>query len=132
MRTDRYLWAIRLYKTRSLAAKHCSVGKVKRNGKSLKPSAVLKIGDILSVPVTGETHKRTIEVLELLEKRVAAPIAQAAYRDITPEDVLKEAAAKRRANREAREARQEGDQGRITKKQRRLWQQQIRGFRDEE
>ena len=122
MRTDRYLWAIRLFKTRSLAARECQAGKVKRDGHALKPASTLKIGDRLEVPAADGSHKRLIEVVELLEKRVAAPIAQAAYQDHTPADILKEAAARREANRQARETRKEGDQGRLTKKRRRLWE----------
>jgi len=131
MRVDKYLWAIRLFKTRTLAAKQCEAGKVKRAGKSLKPSSSLKPDDILVVPAADDTHKRTIKVIELIEKRVSSPIAQAAYDDITPEDILKEAAEKRAIHREERDLRQQGDQGRMTKRQRRIWQKQIHGFKDE-
>lgn len=122
VRTDRYLWAIRLFKTRSLAAKECQAGKVKRLGHALKPATVLKVGDLLEVPAADGSHKRHIEVVELLQKRVAAPIAQAAYIDRTPAEVLQEAAERRENNRQAREHRKEGDQGRLTKKRRRLWE----------
>lgn len=122
VRTDRYLWAIRLFKTRSLAARECQAGKVKRHGKNLKPSSKLQVGDHLEVPSPDGTHKRLIEVVELLEKRVSAPLAQAAYQDHTSAEVLAEAEKRREDRRTNREARQEGDQGRLTKKRRRLWE----------
>ncbi len=122
MRVDKYLWAIRLFKTRSLAAKECTAGKVKRDGKNLKPSTSLKIGDRIEVPATDGSHKREIEVVELLEKRVAAPLARAAYIDHTSAEVLAEAERRRLEKKEARQIRQEGDQGRLTKKKRRLWE----------
>lgn len=131
MRIDKWLWAVRIYKTRSLAAKQCAAGKVKRDGKNMKASASLKIGDLLEVPAADDSHKRRLEVLELLEKRVSAPLAQAAYRDHTPEETLAAAKQKRAEKKEAREYRKEGDQGRLTKKQHRVWQSQIRGFSDD-
>lgn len=122
MRIDKWLWAVRLYKTRSRAAHDCSAGKVKREGKNLKPSAALKPGDQLEVPTPDNTYKRTIEVVELLEKRVSAPLAQAAYRDHTPPEILAEAENRRIANKENRRNRREGDQGRLTKQKRRRWE----------
>lgn len=122
MRVDKWLWAVRLYKTRSKAAHDCSAGKVKRSGKNLKPSSALKPGDRLEVPSPDNTYKRDIEVVELLEKRVGAPIAQAAYRDHTPAEILAEAEQRRLANKENRRTRREGDQGRLTKRKRRQWE----------
>ncbi|MFT6239714.1 MAG: ribosome-associated heat shock protein Hsp15 [Paracoccaceae bacterium] len=123
MRVDKWLWAVRLYKTRSKASHDCSAGKVKRAGTTLKPSTSLKLGDLLEVPSPDNTYKRSIEVVELLEKRVSAPIAQAAYQDHTPAEVLAEAERRRLANKENRETRKEGDQGRLTKRKRRNWEE---------
>lgn len=128
MRVDKWLWAVRLYKTRSMASHDCSAGKVKRDGKTLKPSAALKIGDHLEVPAPDNTYKRAIEVIELLEKRVAAPIAQAAYQEHTSPEILAEAERRRLALKENRRRRKEGDQGRLTKRQRRRWEQDEGNF----
>lgn len=122
-RLDKWLWAVRLYKTRSLAAKACQAGKVKRGQKALKPSASLQIGDHLDITVPENTHVRHLEVLQLLEKRVSAPLAREAVLDHTSADVLKEVEEKRKVLREERLFRQEGDQGRMTKKKRREWEQ---------
>ena len=127
MRVDKWLWAVRLYKTRSKASHDCSVGKVKRRGDTLKPSASLKIGDTLEVPAPDNSYKRAIEVVELLEKRVSAPLAQAAYLDQTPAEILAEAEKRRLAEKANREARKQGDQGRLTKRKRRQWQNQEDG-----
>lgn len=122
MRVDKWLWSVRLYKTRSKASHDCSAGKVKRNGSTLKPSASLKTGDRLEVPSPDNRYKRQIEVVEFLEKRVAAPLAQAAYLDHTPAEILAEAEKRRLAERENRQTRREGDQGRLTKRKRRQWE----------
>ncbi|MGE9268846.1 MAG: RNA-binding S4 domain-containing protein, partial [Verrucomicrobiales bacterium] len=131
VRIDKWLWAVRLCKTRSLAAKQCAAGKVKREGVSLKAAAKIQIGERLEVPAADETHKRLIEVRALLEKRVGAPIAREAYTDHTAEEVLAEAQRRRDDAKQARATRKEGDQGRLTKKQRRQWRKQIRFFGDE-
>lgn len=120
-RLDKWLWAVRLYKTRSLAAKACQAGKIKRAQKALKPSTVLQIGDHLDITVPENTHVRHIEVVQLLEKRVSAPLAREALLDHTSADVLKEVEEKRKVLREERLFRQEGEQGRMTKKKRREW-----------
>jgi ribosome-associated heat shock protein Hsp15 len=123
MRVDKWLWSVRLYKTRSQASHDCSAGKVKRNSKPLKPSASLKIGDILDVPSPDNTYKRDIEVVQLIEKRVGAPLAREAYLDHTPAEILVEAERRRLANKENRQSRKEGDQGRLTKRKRRQWEE---------
>lgn len=122
LRLDKWLWAVRIYKTRSLATKACQAGKVKRNLKTLKPSVSLQIGDHLEVTVPENTHVRHLEVVQLLEKRVSASLAREAYHDKTSAEVLKEVAEKKKVLREERLFRQEGDQGRMTKKKRREWE----------
>ncbi len=122
MRVDKWLWSVRLYKTRSKASHDCSAGKIKRRGQNLKPSSALKVGDTLEVPSPDNSYKRTVEVIELLEKRVSAPVAQAAYTDHTPAEILAEAERRRLALKEDRQFRKEGDQGRLTKRKRRQWE----------
>ena len=71
IRIDKFLWAVRLYKTRSLAAQACQGGRVKLNGQSVKPSHAVKPGDLLSSSRKGWV--KTIKVRALLDKRVGAP-----------------------------------------------------------
>ena len=132
MRVDKWLWAVRLFKTRTFAGQQCSAGKIKRLGSSLKPSATIKVGDKLQVPSPDGSFKREIEVVELYDKRVGAPIAQAAYIDTTPAEVLELAAQVRSDNRANRQLRKEGDQGRMTKKQRRDWRKGLGSNKDQE
>jgi len=121
IRIDKWLWAVRLYKTRSFAAQQCSSGKVKRLGRSLKPSSSIQVGDKLLVPTHDGSYKRQIEVIELHDKRTSAPVAIMAYCDHTPEEIKSEAAIHRKENQLNRTQRKSGDQGRMTKKQRRDW-----------
>jgi ribosome-associated heat shock protein Hsp15 len=132
VRVDKWLWAVRLFKTRSLAAKECSGGKIKRSGAPLKPAAQIKIGDRLEVPAADNTHKRILEVTRLLDKRVSASLAQDAFTDHTPAEILTAAAQKKAFLRGDRLRRQEGDQGRMTKKRRREWKAGLHGFSDQE
>lgn len=129
VRIDKWLWAVRLYKTRSLAAAACNSGKVKRANASIKASALVRIGDHLDVPTHDGLYKRHIECTGLYDKRVSAPLAQAAYNDLTSEDTLKEAAIKRSEKRENRLHRKEGDQGRMTKKQMRDWKKGLQSYK---
>ena len=76
----------------------------------------------MEVPSHDHLFKRTIVVVELIEKRVAATIAQSAYLDQTPAEILAEAEARRLAQKENRQFRKEGDQGRLTKRKRRRWE----------
>lgn len=82
LRIDKYLWAIRLFKTRSLATEACKAGRIKLNGQNVKPSAVVKPGDVYQV--SKGIEKKVIEVVELLYNRVESKIAVTKYKDITP------------------------------------------------
>ena len=76
---DKWLWAARFFKTRSLAAKACELGRIESNGQPAKPAREVRVGDMLRVKNdSGEFH---VEVLGLSEMRGPAPVAQALYRE---------------------------------------------------
>ena len=77
VRIDKWLWAARFYKTRSLAKSALQGGKVHIDGQKSKPSRILEVGVMLTV-LQGEDSK-TIEVIALSEKRQGAPEAQLLY-----------------------------------------------------
>lgn len=82
LRLDKYLWAIRLFKTRSQAAEACDKGKVKFNRENAKPSRVVKVGD--EYEVKTEAKRWVIQVAALLGHRVQYKEAINYYVDITP------------------------------------------------
>jgi len=82
IRLDKYLWSIRLFKTRSLAAEACDKGKVKLNGNSLKPARNVQIGEEYEIRTSEK--KWLIKVLDLLHTRVQYSEAIKYYSDITP------------------------------------------------
>lgn len=82
VRIDKWLWAVRVYKTRTLAAEACKSGKVKVDGTAIKPSYDLKTG--ITVQVQKEGHKKILKALQLIEKRVGADIAATCYEDLSP------------------------------------------------
>lgn len=82
LRIDKYLWAIRLFKTRSLATEACKAGRIKLKGQNIKPSAIVKPGDVYQV--SKGIEKKVIEVVELLYNRAESKIAVTKYKDITP------------------------------------------------
>lgn len=82
VRIDKWLWAVRVYKTRSLAASACKSGKVTLNDRSVKPSHEIKIGDILQIRF-GQINK-TIKVTSILENRVSAKLVCNYVEDLTP------------------------------------------------
>ncbi|UCD37351.1 MAG: RNA-binding S4 domain-containing protein [Fidelibacterota bacterium] len=86
VRLDKWLWAARLYKTRRGAAEACQAGKVKLNGRSVKPGKSVKAGDDLLI--TRKLYKQQIRIVGLQERRVAPKIAITLYEDLTPaEDI---------------------------------------------
>ncbi|HXI00655.1 MAG TPA: RNA-binding S4 domain-containing protein [Sphingobacteriaceae bacterium] len=82
LRIDKYLWAIRAFKTRSIATDACKAGRVKKSGQSVKPSYAVKIGEMFTVQKGIE--RRVIRITGLLERRVDAKTAVTFYDDITP------------------------------------------------
>lgn len=84
LRIDKYLWAIRVFKTRTLATKAVDEGKVKMNGASLKPSKVVGIGDVYDIKTPA--RKWTIEVTGLLHNRAGYEEAIKYYVDKTSEE----------------------------------------------
>jgi len=82
LRIDKYLWAIRLFKTRSLATEACKAGRIKLKGQNIKPSAIVKPGDVYQV--SKGIEKKVIEVVELLYNRAESKVAVTKYKDITP------------------------------------------------
>lgn len=82
IRLDKYLWAIRIFKTRSLAAEACDKGKVKWKDNSVKASKIPNIGD--EYDIKTESRKWKIIVNGLIENRVAYSEAIKYYTDITP------------------------------------------------
>ncbi len=86
LRIDKYLWAIRLFKTRSQAGDACDKGKIKWLGNNVKAAKAVNIGE--EYEVRNEAKKIVIKVTGLLEKRVAYPEAIKHYEDITPPEEL--------------------------------------------
>jgi ribosome-associated heat shock protein Hsp15 len=79
VRIDKWLWAARFFKTRSIAEKACELGRVESNGQHAKPAREVKVGDLLRVKTEGGVF--VVEVLGLSEMRGPAPVAQALYRE---------------------------------------------------
>ena len=80
-RIDKYVWSVRLSKTRSIATDLVSKGKVKLNGESVKPSKDVKIGDIITVQKNTATF--SYKVVQLLSNRVGAKLVADYLLDIT-------------------------------------------------
>lgn len=86
LRIDKYLWAIRIFKTRSIAAEACNTGKVKCNGTNLKPAKTVAIGD--QYEVKTENKRWIIEVTSLLHDRVKYEEAIKNYIDLSPKEIV--------------------------------------------
>jgi ribosome-associated heat shock protein Hsp15 len=86
VRIDKWLWAVRLYKSRSLAIDACNAGHVKIDGLSVKPSREVHTGEVISAFTAGRVH-RTVKVLALLDQRVGAKLVSQYLEDLTaPEE----------------------------------------------
>ena len=81
VRVDKYLFAMRIYKTRSIAADACKCGRVKMNGAEIKPSRSFKIGDVFTVRKGPVTY--TYRVLQLSANRLGAKFVPVYMEDIT-------------------------------------------------
>ena len=99
VRMDKWLWAARFFKTRSLAAKACDLGRIQSNGQQAKSAREVRIGDMLRVTNAGGDFE--VEVLLLSEVRGPASVAQTLYRETEASQELRlKVAAERRAMRE--------------------------------
>jgi ribosome-associated heat shock protein Hsp15 len=79
VRMDKWLWASRFFKTRSLAARACELGRVESNGQPAKPAREVQVGDLLQVK--NDSGVFQVEVLALSEIRGPAPVARTLYRE---------------------------------------------------
>jgi ribosome-associated heat shock protein Hsp15 len=96
VRIDKWLWAARFFKTRSLAARACELGRIQSNGQPAKPAREVRIGDMLQVTNDGGDFQ--VEVLGLSEVRGPASVAQTLYRETEASRELRlKVAAERRA-----------------------------------
>lgn len=86
VRIDKWLWSVRIFKSRTLATDSCKGGKVKIKGVNVKPSYLLQRGEIIEVKKEG--FNMIFKVVDLIQKRVGAPIAQQCYEDLTPEEEM--------------------------------------------
>lgn len=86
VRIDKWLWAVRIFKSRTLAGDTVRSGKVRINDLIVKPSTSVSVGDRVTVQKNG--FNLEYEVLKLIEKRVGAPIAMACYTNHTPQEEL--------------------------------------------
>ncbi len=84
VRVDKWLWTVRIFKSRSLATKLCKSGKVKLGEKICKPATLIFPDDIVHVHKQG--YNLTFKVVKLIKSRVSATLAEGCYEDLTPED----------------------------------------------
>ena len=87
VRVDKWLWSVRIFKSRSLATDVCKKGRVKVGEEVVKPSFLVTAGD--TIHVRKEGYNLTFEVTGLIEKRVSATLAQECYINHTPEEELR-------------------------------------------
>ena len=116
LRIDKYLWSIRLFKTRSLATAACESGKVKHNGTAVKPAKNVVVGD--EYEVKTEARKWIVKVTGLLMNRVAYTEAIKYYLDLTPKDEIEHIHVQASS---FHTGKRQSKIGRPTKKQRREW-----------
>lgn len=86
VRVDKWLWSVRIFKSRTMATDACKSGRVKINDKNAKASSSIERGDLLIVRKDG--FNLQFKVLDLIQKRVGAPIAQTCYENKTPESEM--------------------------------------------
>lgn len=123
LRIDKWLWSVRIFKTRTLASNECRNGSVTLNGKKAKPSSQVLVNDELFVSKNG--FNLHFKILKLISKRVSAPLAEVCYENLTTEEEMNKFKNWYIGKGKA-EIREPGS-GRPTKKERR----EIDNFKDE-
>lgn len=116
IRLDKWLWSVRVYKTRSEASDACRGSAVRLNGNIAKPSAKVRVGD--TVQARTKQMNRSLIVLGLTEKRIGAPLLPEYLEDRTPQSEI-DAALERRNNARLFAHKGHDGKGRPTKKDRR-------------
>lgn len=86
VRIDKWLWAVRLFKTRSIAIEACKKGRITIKGITVKPSRMIKVGDIIEIRKPPITY--SFEVLDLTERRMGAKLTADFRKDVTPASEL--------------------------------------------
>jgi ribosome-associated heat shock protein Hsp15 len=86
IRVDKWLWCVRIFKSRTIAIEACKAGKVRINGMPVKPSYLVSPGETVEVRKNGFNFQ--FQVVQLLKSRVSAPVAQTCYLNLTPEEEL--------------------------------------------
>jgi ribosome-associated heat shock protein Hsp15 len=110
LRVDKWLWAARFFKTRSLATGACTGGKVDVNDEAAKPARLVRAGDLVKVTLP-QGRRRIVKVVSLDDRRGSATIARALYEDLTPPEPAR--------TRQAPPPYREPGAGRPTKRERR-------------
>ena len=119
MRVDKFLWAVRVFKTRSMASQHCREGKVFVDGKALKPAREVKVGEVVHVRKGAVPFG--YEVVSFPRSRVSAALVPDHIRDVTAPEEME----KLEMIRLAQQDRPKGV-GRPTKRDRRDWEKAFR------
>ena len=112
IRVDKWLFAVRLFKTRGQASEACRKGKIKLNDLTIKAAKSIKIGDI--VKVRQSPIIRSLEVINLTERRIGAKLVENFAKDITPKEELE------KYHKAIRNRNENKFQGRPSKKERKL------------
>lgn len=86
VRIDKWLWSVRIFKSRTMATDACKKGHVRIGEKALKPAFLITVGQSIAVKKNG--YNLDFKVVALLNKRVSAELAQPCYEDLTPEEEM--------------------------------------------
>lgn len=86
VRIDKWLWAVRLFKTRTIAVEACKKGRVTIKGITIKPSRMVKVGEVIDIRKSPITY--SFEILGLSDKRMGAKLVPEFMRDVTPPSQL--------------------------------------------
>lgn len=113
IRIDKWLWAVRIYKTRTQAGEACKGGKVKIDGQNAKASREVKVGDIIEIQQKGILRK--VQIVKAVKNRVAAKLVPELMKDLTSAEEYEKLEMLNQLNQEKRDR----GIGRPTKKDRR-------------
>lgn len=83
VRIDKWLWAVRLFKTRALAVEACKKGRIMIQGTNIKPARMIRVGDVIQIKKAPITY--SFKVLDLSEKRMGAKLVPQFMEDVTPQ-----------------------------------------------